>query len=336
MAQSRLDSGEELLVASLGQASPLAQSALACDPFPVPYEQLAGIDGWIVWLGHSPVPAGLPLLPAPEHLLRDAPGDALAAAAMVATDYAARRGARDPEALIAILRRESPVAIIVPDEVHPSLQPPLAELRSIGVPVAAGRFDRDRLLCAIDPFALRHKTHPAPVGRAHDPALSFQEVAVVDRIGGNSLSSFVLHNKGERDAVTVIGKFGPHVGIEIGILAPNLSIAATDPIEHDAALYPSFLTGVTSRVEGHSLEIGWRAGAPPSPSAIGEVFRSWLKSLHGATLVDVRIAFAPPRGRSALLTDMSARARAFKRVREAAIAGDSDPSAAAIEREVES
>ncbi|HEY8446545.1 MAG TPA: hypothetical protein VIL01_05505 [Thermomicrobiales bacterium] len=320
-----LDTGEELLVAALGEESALAQAAAAVEPFIVPYDQLARVDGWVIWCGHPPAAPGLPLLPAPEHIIWGEPAAALAAAALVSADYAARRGARDAMATRSLLAREGPIAVVVPEPVHPQLQPTLDELRSLGVPIIEQPSDALAAIAAIPAFAMRRTAHAAPVGRLHDPALGFQQVIMDVRIGGNPLSSFVVHHEGERDGVQVIGTLSPRAGIEVGLRGAGITLERTEEIEREAAHIPSFLDGVTSRVAGHSLEIGWRHGNEPTPEQIGEVFRAWLKALHGADLVDVRLAFAPPRGRSALLTEMRARAKAYRQVRVAALAGDPDP-----------
>ena len=321
------ETGQELLVAALGPVSALARDALAVEPFRVPYEQLAHIDGWFVWLGDSPAPAGLDLLPAPGPVLAAGPRRALAATTLVATNYAARRGARSPEAMREVLRRESPVAVMVASNVDRSVRPLLDEVSALAIPIVTAVAEPRDALLDISPFAARRLAHAAPLGRRHDPALSFQTVKVVDQIGGNPLSSFVLHHEGERDGITVVGDVSQRVGIEVGLQGAAITIEATEAIEREAAIVPSFLDGVTSRLSGHSLEIGWSEGAAPSPTVLGETFRVWLKALYGATLVDVRIAFAPPRGRSAFLTEMRARAQAFRRIRAATIAGHPDPLA---------
>lgn len=322
-----LDTGEELLVAALGPASPLARAAIAVEPFVVPYDRLARMDGWVVWCGHPPAPSGIPLLPAPEHLLWGEPLDALAAAAAVSADYAARRGARDAATMSALLRNEGPVAVVIPEPVHPRLAAALNDLLRLGVPVVEAAGNVEQALAAVRAFAVRRSAHAAPVGRLHDPALSFQQIAVSDRIGGNPQSSFIVHHEGERDGVRVTGSLAPRFGLEVGLRGPGITLERTAKIEAQAAVIPSFLDGVTSQFAGHSLEIGWREGAMPGPDEIGHVLRAWLKALYDAEIVDVRLAFAPPRGRSALLTEMRARARTYREIRAAAIAGHPDPYA---------
>jgi hypothetical protein len=319
-----IDTGEELLAAALGDESVLARAAQSIEPFIVPYDQLARVDGWAVWLGHPPVPDGFPLLPAPGHLMWDEPEVALAAAAAVAADYSARRGADSAQAMVEILVRESPVAIVVPGELAAGLRALLGEVGELGVPVLERPVDVDKSLSSVPSFARRREAHRREIGRLHDPALSFQHFVTSGRIGGDARSTFVLHNEGERDNLSVTGVLGGPIGIEVGVGGPGITVEATEALERQAAKMPSFLNGVMSRVASDSLEIGWRLDAEPSPMELGEVFRIWLKALHGVELVDVRIVLAPPHERSALLTEMNSRAERFKRRRAATIAGDED------------
>ena len=318
-------SPESLVQTWLGEDSATTHAAIFNHPLYVPYDQLAGIDGWVVWLGHPPIPDWATLLPAPEELLWGEPSSAIAVALMVAADYAVRRGAVDAETASIILRRESPLAVVVPTEVRRSLTPLLHQLEATGIPTAHGvPGSRAELSAMVHPFSLRSTVHGVNLGRAHDPAQSFEVFAAVDSIGGNSLSSYIVHNEGERDAVTVTGDLSARVGIEIG-LGGNHSIEETVAVEQLASEIPGFLTGITSHLVDNSLSIGWRDSEPPAPEEIGEAFRVYLKAMLGIPLVDVRIAFAPPKGRSALLTDMRARAAAFRTYRGAVISGDPDP-----------
>jgi hypothetical protein len=256
-----LDTGEELLGASLGPDSALTRSALAIEPFIVPYDQLARVDGWVVWLGHPPVPDGVRLLPAPDHLLWDDPETALAATAAVVADYAARRGARSAEAMKATLERESPLAVVVPGEITTGLRERLDEVATLGIPVLERPAELQSALAAIGSFGLRRGAHGAEIPRAHDPALSFQQFVLAGRIGGDARSTFLLHNEGRRDGIDVVGTFGERVGIEIGVGGDWITIQATAELERQAARIPSFLSGVTSALVDRSLEIGWRLDA---------------------------------------------------------------------------
>lgn len=312
----------------LAEDSAAVDSAVFSEPFHVPYDRLADIDGWVLWLGHPPVPDEVPLLPAPEQMLWDSPANAVAAALLVGADYATRRGASDPVSAAEILRRESPVAIVVPGDLHRSVQRVLRHSDESCLPVAYGDLrDQDALRATIPQFAKRAAAHAIDVGRRHDPVLSFRVAGVSPSMGGNSLSSFIVHNEPERDAVTITGEIGPRVGIEIGVTGDGITVESTAVIEQLAAEIPSFLDGVTGWIEGQSLAIGWTPGHDVSAEILGEAFRTWLKFLTGASCVDVRISFAPPKGRSAVLTDMRARAAAFRQYRAATIAGDPDPLA---------
>lgn len=316
------DLGWSSLTGSLSAVVPrLVSAALSAPSYEVDFHRLALVPGWILWLGHPPVPDLSPyeLLDAPPELIWDDPATAIITASGVALDYARRRGITKSSEGAALLRREGPVAIVAPEGIHPRLTPLLEDAERLGITVLHGAEELDLRLSRIASFAARRSAHAAPVGRPHDPALSFEEVATVDRIGGNPLSSFVLHNEAEGDEVRVTGTFGPRVAIEVGVRRLGLDLAATAALEATAAAYPGFLSGVTSRLEGHWLEIAWAERGSPSAHEIGEAFRAWLKALDGVSSADVHIAFAPPSGRSALLTDMRARAAAYKELRDAAI-----------------
>lgn len=311
-------------LASASAVAPrLAAAAVAIPSFTVPYQRLAEIPGWIVWLGHPPVPDLQPfdILPAPPQLLWDDPATAIVTAAGVAVDYAQHRGATAPSAVATVLRREGPVVVVVPEAVHPSISPLLTELETLGISVLHGSDGVQQRLSTVASLAARIGAHAVPIARLHDPALSFDQVRPVDQIGGNPLSSFVLHHEAERDAVRVTGAFGPRLAIEIGVLGHAIDLTAILALEQSAATYVGFLSGVMSRIEGHSLQICWAEGAQPSAEEIGEAFRAWLKALDRVDSVDVHIAFAPPAGRSALLTDMRARAAAYKELRASAFSG---------------
>jgi hypothetical protein len=311
-----LDTGEELLEAALGANSTLTKRAQAIDPFIVPYDQLARVDGWIVWLGHPPVPDGITLLPVPGYLMWDEPETALAATAAVAADYAARRGARSADGMMAVIERESPVAVVVPGQITAGLQGLLDEFPKLRVPVLDRPRELQSALASLGSFALRRRAHGAAIPRAHDPALSFQHLIVDGRIGGDARSTYVVHNEGQRDGLEVTGSFGERVGIEIGVRGPAITAESTAALERPIAEIPAFLSGVTSAMVGQSLEIGWRFEAEPTAEEIGEAFRVWVKALFGAEVVDVRIAFAPPGERSDRLLEMRTRAEEFRRRRE--------------------
>ena len=306
--------GVEFLRTALGDTA-LTRAGAALPPVQVPWSGLAQVPGWVVWLGHPPVPADLSILPVPAELIWDDPLVALTTTAVVSIDYALHRSRATSENWAEVLRREAPVAVVVPGDVHPNLVSAIAAADRIGIPIIRGAADLPAALASLPSFAARRGAHSSPVSRPHDPALSFQTVDVAGSIGGNSLSSFVLHHEGERDEVTVIGDLSTRFAVEIGVYDTSVGLQETMDLEVMAATYPSFFNGVSSRIEGHSLAVSWAEDCEPSPTDLGEVIRAWLKALAGMSVVDVRIAFAPPQGRSALLTDMRARAAAFKELR---------------------
>lgn len=303
--------------------------AEALRPLPTiefPWAGLATCHGWVLWLGHPPVPElGMArLLPAPPELIWDGPRTALATAAAAALAYARRRGAAEPAAIEFLLRRECPVAIVVPDEVDSGLRELLAEVEGLGVPLLFGAGDGASRLAAIPAFKARAIGHEVSLGREHDPALADPLESVVETIGGDSLSSYVLHHEGERDGVRVTGEPSSRFAVEVGVRGAGIGLAETAALEASAAEYAGFLAGVTSGLDerGHGLLIGWAAGMQPSPTAIGGALRAWLIALDSVHLVDVRIVFAPAAGRSARLADMRARATAFTQHRAAVARGE--------------
>lgn len=306
--------GAEFLHRTIGDTA-LANAGAALPILLPPWDQLAWVPGWAIWLGHPPVPPDLPILPIAEEFVWGEPLVALATATMVSLDYAVRRSRLSSTGVADVLQREAPVAVIVPGDVHPNLLSAINDVEQIGIPVLRDAENLPALLASLPSFAARQSAHASNVRGPHDPALSFQMLEVAHHIGGNPLSSFVLHHEGERDGVSVIGDLSARFGLEVGILDPTVGLEETAELEAMVATYPDFLDGVTSQVEGHSLQVSWAAAHEPNVHDLGEVIRAWLKALYGLRLVDVRIAFAPPQGRSALLTDMRARAAAFKELR---------------------
>lgn len=308
----------------------LARLVPALPTHALPWHQLADCSGWVVSL-ETPPPLDLgearPFPTPPVPIPRD-PSATLAAAAAAALAYGHRRHVTDPAAVDTLLRREGPLAVIVPAEPDPSLRPLLAEVETLGVPLLVGTADLPTRLAALPAFAARGTSHRVDLGRPHDPALAAAPIAAVDGIGGDPLSSFVLHHEGEADGVRVTGQPSARLGIEVGVRGPGVGLAESARLEAAAAEYPGFLAGVSSHADdrGHGLRIEWETGAQPSPAAIGGAIRAWLLALDGIDLVDVRIVFAPPTGRSARLTDMRARAAAFKEYRTAVAAGDPPPA----------
>lgn len=309
----------------LAEGGALAAGVSAMPAFAPPWADLAGRSGWVLWLGLPPVPglgAAHPL-PVPPDLVWGDPTTALATAASVALAYARRRGAADRAGVGALLRREGPVAVAVPEEVAPTLQAALAELEGLGVPLLFGAEGVAQRLAGLPAFAARALGHAAPIERAHDPALAWQEAVAVGRMGGDPLSSYVLHPEGERDGVRVTGEPSGRLAIEVGVRGAGVGLPESAALEALAAAYPGFLDGVESREDeqGHGLVIGWAEGRRPEGTEVGEAIRAWLRALDGIDLVDVRLVFAPAAGRSARLTDMRARAAAFKEYRAEVLRG---------------
>lgn len=296
---------------------------------PPEYAALAEIDGWVLWLGHPPAPEGTHPLPVGPELLWGDPGMAVAAAVEIAVDYARRRGADDAPGVRSLLRRESPVTIVVPDTVSSSLRARVQTAENLGIPVVLRPPDVAAISRLSPPMQARVMAHGVLLGLPHDPALSFQQPDIQTRIGGNSLSSFVLHNEPERDGVTITGERSARFGLEIGVSGDQVTLESTAAIEREALAIPAFLDGVSSGMVGHALEIGWGAGTGPSAETVAALFDVWLRALWRIETVDLRLVFAPPQGRSAVLTDMRARAAEFKRYRDAVLAGDPDPLAMA-------
>lgn len=316
----------ETPLALLPTDSALAEHVRRLPAFTVPWDRLADTSGWLVWLGHPPVPDGLPLLPIREDLLWDEPAQTLAVVAAISLSYAHSRGATNRFEIRRILHREAPVAVLVPDTPHASLLGGISALREIGVPLLEASDGIANRVRQIPAFNARSVAHTVDLGMRHDPVFSFlaKRIESAETVGDNSLSSFILHSEGERDGLSVTGDLSERIGIEIGVSAEGIGIAETAVIERDAASYPSFFEFATSQLVGNQLQISWDAARPLSATQIGEVFRVWLKALWNIPLVDVRLAFAPSHGRSALLVDMRARAQQYRAIRDEMLRGEAD------------
>jgi hypothetical protein len=300
------------LLPLLPPGSALGEALRPLPSLSVPWDQLAMVDGWSAWLGHPPVIAALDLLPLPEPLVWGDPVTVIGATVATALAYAAIRGATSFVSSAAVMRREGPLSIVVPGDISPTLAVMLAECTALGIPTVSGGEDVGRRLAELAPRRHRAAAHAALPGTAHDPALSAEQVAVARTVGDNSLSSFVLHNEGERDGVTITGEPGDRFGVEIGIRGDDIDLALSRLVEADAARMPGFLPGVTSEPDGTSIRVGLSEGVSFDPEATAAVWAAWLREVWGATLVDIRIAFAPDHGRSALLVDMRTRAREYR------------------------
>lgn len=303
--------GQRSIGELLPEGSALGDLLTPLPPFDVPWDRLAESDGWSVWLGHPPVPGTIEILPAPAELVWGDPPTVLAAAVSVSLRYALLRGADSFVAAAGIIQREGPISLIIPGDLSPVLVASLAECTALGIPMVTGSDDAIGDLSSLRQRRVRHDSHAVDPGRPHDPALSGQSVLAAGSFGGNSLSSFVLHNEGDIDRVQVIGTPSDRMAVEIGVRGEGIDLSASLLIEDDAARMPGFLDGVSSARSGNSIAIGWAGGRQPDPETLGKLWQTWLRAIWGATLVDVRIAFAPVHGRSALLVDMRTRSSQY-------------------------
>jgi hypothetical protein len=297
-------SPERLVQEWLGSERAAVDAAIHADPFYVPFERLATVDGWIVWVGHPPVPDGLTLAPLPEPLLWGDPTTTIAVTLLTGADYAVRRDATTSEHASEILHRESPLAIVIPEPLHRSLDNLVMLAENAGLPVVRGALSDSEIVDRVAGFRMRRVAHAVDLGRKHDPAMSFQDRAHQAEIGGNALSLLSLHDKPERDGVEVIGDLNPALGVEIG----NSPTPRLDPamLRREIARMPSFLDGVSSWLQADSIAIGWDRAI--DPGVIGEVIHTYLKAIYGAETVDLRIAFGSPGAGDAALRAMNERA----------------------------
>ncbi len=140
----------------------------------------------------------------------------------------------------------------------------------------------------------------------------------------------MVHTEGEQDGVSIVGVPSERWGVEVG-LGPDVSYDRLAEIEAEIARFPAFIGGCESELKDEAIVLGWSGDDPPDAQAIGTAIHAWTSALFDLDLVDVRIVFAPSRGRSAVLTDMRARARAFRLYRDAVIAGHPDPESVVVE-----
>jgi len=314
---------ERLLQQWLEQHPAQADAVIYAAAFPVPYQSLSAIDGWTLWLGHPPVPGGISLLPCPDELLWGEAAIAVATALLVGADYAVRRGAGSPAEATEILRREAPVAIVLPGPVHRSLEPILHAAEIAGLTLvrdASG--ERGILSQTVPAFPARASAHAANLGRPHDPGLSFELLSVDQEIGDTPDSSFVLHAEGKRDGVVITGELSERVAVEIGLGESSWTQPELAEWAHVAARMPSFLGGVTCREGNESVAIGWPAHLAPSAEQLGGVWHAWLKAFTRAPIVDVRLTFAAAGDTDSSLAEMRARAIEFRAGRSFPAVGD--------------
>ncbi len=306
----------------LPEGSALGELLAALPPFDIPWDHLSYAEGWSVWLGHPPVPEAVAIVPAPPELVWGDPASVLGMAVSTSLRYALLRGADSFVSAAGVLQREGPVSLLIPGDLSPRLAASLAECTALGIPMVTGSDSMTSDLPLLRQRRIRRQAHAVALGRPHDPALTGQHVDIVASFGGNSLSSFVLHSEGEVDGVRVAGTPSERMAIEVGVQGEGLDLGASLLLEDDAARIPGFLDGVSSARSGNTLTIGWAEGQQPDPEVLGRLWQTWLKAIWGATLVDVRLAFAPDHGRSALLVDMRTRASQYRAYRTETLAPD--------------
>ncbi len=301
---------EALLTQLLAGLDRIEDRILSVGPLVVPFGHLATIDGWLVDpfdRQNAGTPFGYPSLEPNQRALRGL---------LVACDYAIRRGATDLNSLHPILKRESPIPFVSSEGHDASIAKVIGEL---GLTGADSR-----------PRITRRRGHALSAPLVSDPVLSFKIGAVDHRWGDNALSSFVVHNEGEADRSSIVGDPSPRWAVEVGLpdTVPTADLVAIEP---QIAAMPGFLSNVQSRMDDDALILEWSGTATPSPGEIAQAIRAWAMAFFDLPYVDVRLVFAPSRGRSAVLTEMRARARAFRLYRDAVAAGHADPASVVAE-----
>lgn len=204
-----------------------------------------------------------------------------------------------------VLARESPV-VMTPDWLLDASEEIREAVVASGLPVAQS----DEASGLASTRHLRMGTTLMD-GLAAHPVFAMESVEAVATFGENSLSSFIVHNEPERDGWSITGDPSERMAIEVGVGIPGLTHWDTLRLETEIAKLPSFLPGFVSRQDGRALVLGTGAGKRFDPDSVARVLQGWTKALFGAHLVDVRMAFAPSHGRSALLVDMRARAQQY-------------------------
>jgi hypothetical protein len=285
---------ESLLLELAGENQLVRERIADIGPLLVPFEILADTDGWVIDLQSADSVTSFddPALGTDQRTIN---------AALVAVDYAIRRGARTPSAVAAVLQREGPIAFRGLAQASTPIQ---VLIRQLGV--------SDDFPSA---FSRRATGHELSEPFDSDPSLSFEERAFDHVIGDNALSSLAVHTEGEGNQVLVTGALSDRWGVEVG-LPDSTPIAALDEIEAEIARMPSFMRGQSSALDDDGIVLGWRTGIEPDPRKIGLVIQAWTRALFDVEFADVRIAFGPPHGRSALLTEMRSRARAYRLLRD--------------------
>lgn len=140
-------------------------------------------------------------------------------------------------------------------------------------------------------------------------------------LGGDALSSFIVHGEPERDGIDVRGDRCQSIGVEIGVAGRAVDLATTAGYERFAARVPSFLDDAWSRLDGTGIAIGWPPERPQTAERLALAWHAWLGALPGVELVDVRIVFGSNQRRLATLADMRTRAESY-RLRRAGLGED--------------
>jgi hypothetical protein len=294
----------ESLLSELSGADPQITELIAgTGPLLVPFDTLTQTDGWLVDLSsdHPAPPFDDPSLPGEQRIVH---------ALLVACDYAIRRGAETTDDAQTILRRESPVALLVETEIGSRLRRLVDDL-GIG-----GR--------APESFARRRRGHELAGSVISDPALSFKQRSVDQDIGDNALSSLLVHAEGEEDQAVASGEIGERWAVDIGLPA-DATLELIHAVEREAAVIPSFLRGITSYASSDGIVVGWPHGHAPEPQEIAVVIQAWTKALFDLPTASVQVIFGPPTGESEHLTELRERADTIRMYRDA-MRSDADPS----------
>jgi hypothetical protein len=255
-------------------------------PLMVPFDMLVDVDGWFVDLSRAQSAATFddPSLVVDQRAIN---------AALVAVDYAIRRGAESAASVTRLLEREGPISC---GDLSRLSGPVRNLIKRLGLadeqPASFGRRARGH--------ALSNPVHS-------DPAVSFEERAFDHTIGDNALSSLLVHTEAKRNGVQVDGLLSDHWAVSVGLPA-DTSPSILDEIEREVAHMPSFMRGLSSAWDDDGIVLGWRDGAEPVPYEIGRVIQAWTQALFDLEYADVLIAFGPAHAPSDTLARMRARA----------------------------
>jgi len=302
-------SAESLLTELAGADPQITELIAGTGPLLVPFDTLTHTDGWLVNLSsdHPAAPFDDPSVSVVQRIVN---------ALLVACDYAIRRGAETTDDAKTILRRESPVALLVETEID-------SRLRRLVDDLGIGSRSPDS-------FARRRRGHELAGSVISDPALSFKQRSVDQDIGDNALSSLLVRGEGDEDRAVASGDIGERWAVEIGLPA-DATLELIHAVEREVAVIPSFLRGITSYASSDGIVVGWPHGHAPEPQEIAVVIQAWTKALFDLPTASVRVIFAPPTGESEHLTELRERADTIRMYRDA-MRSDADPSSESITR----